>query len=238
MRRTGAPGRAGGLAIMAAMAEPGARDPDAHAADRPRAERDGRARAVAVAGAAPPIQGFFDRAARRVGRSGPAPGSVDHLAALAAATPQDLAGARARPRPRHRHRRGGAVPGPRVPAAPRPRRRRLPRDDPDGAGEGRPRPRRPDRVQGRRRRPTLPFDDESFDLVTQVNVPPFFAEIARVLRPGGHVIVVASRRLRDAVLHARRPCSSAVFGATGSIAVAAARSARAAPTSSPATAAE
>ncbi len=38
----------------------------------------------------------------------------------------------------------------------------------------------------------LPFEDESFDLVTQVNVPPFFAEVARVLRPGGHVIVVAT----------------------------------------------
>ena len=38
----------------------------------------------------------------------------------------------------------------------------------------------------------LPYDDESFDLVTQVNVPPFFAEIARVLRPGGHVVVVAT----------------------------------------------
>jgi len=38
----------------------------------------------------------------------------------------------------------------------------------------------------------LPFDADSFDLVTQVNTPPFFAEIARVLRPGGHVIVAAS----------------------------------------------
>lgn len=38
----------------------------------------------------------------------------------------------------------------------------------------------------------LPFDDASFDLVTQVNVPPFFAEIARVLRPGGHVAFAAS----------------------------------------------
>ncbi len=38
----------------------------------------------------------------------------------------------------------------------------------------------------------LPYDEDSFDLVTQVNVPPFFAEIARVLRPGGSVIVVAS----------------------------------------------
>jgi SAM-dependent methyltransferase len=38
----------------------------------------------------------------------------------------------------------------------------------------------------------LPYDDDSFDLITQVNVPPFFAEIARVLRPRGHVIVTAT----------------------------------------------
>jgi SAM-dependent methyltransferase len=38
----------------------------------------------------------------------------------------------------------------------------------------------------------LPFEKDSFDLVTQVNVPPFFSEIGRVLRPGGSVIVVAS----------------------------------------------
>lgn len=38
----------------------------------------------------------------------------------------------------------------------------------------------------------LPYGDESFDVVTEVNMPPFFDEIARVLRPGGHVIVVAS----------------------------------------------
>ena len=39
---------------------------------------------------------------------------------------------------------------------------------------------------------SLPYGDDSFDLVAQVNMPPFFAEIARVLRPGGHVIVAAS----------------------------------------------
>jgi ubiquinone/menaquinone biosynthesis C-methylase UbiE len=38
----------------------------------------------------------------------------------------------------------------------------------------------------------LPYADDSFDLVTQLNMPPFFAEVARVLRPGGHVIVVAT----------------------------------------------
>ena len=38
----------------------------------------------------------------------------------------------------------------------------------------------------------LPYADDSFDLITQVNLPPFFGEIARVLRPAGHVVVVAS----------------------------------------------
>jgi SAM-dependent methyltransferase len=38
----------------------------------------------------------------------------------------------------------------------------------------------------------LHYDDASFDLVVEVNVPPFFAEIARVLRPVGTAIVVAS----------------------------------------------
>ena len=31
----------------------------------------------------------------------------------------------------------------------------------------------------------LPWDPDSFDLVAQLNMPPFFAETARVLRPGG-----------------------------------------------------
>jgi ubiquinone/menaquinone biosynthesis C-methylase UbiE len=38
----------------------------------------------------------------------------------------------------------------------------------------------------------LPYEDDSFDLVAQLNMPPFFAETARVLRPGGHVIVATS----------------------------------------------
>jgi ubiquinone/menaquinone biosynthesis C-methylase UbiE len=38
----------------------------------------------------------------------------------------------------------------------------------------------------------LPYGQDSFDLVVGVNMPPFFAEIARVLRPGGHAIVVSS----------------------------------------------
>ncbi len=38
----------------------------------------------------------------------------------------------------------------------------------------------------------IPWPDDSFDLVMQVNVPPFFSEMARVLRPGGFVVVAAS----------------------------------------------
>lgn len=39
---------------------------------------------------------------------------------------------------------------------------------------------------------SLPYEDGHFDLVTQLNMPPFFSEIARVLRHGGHAIVAAS----------------------------------------------
>jgi SAM-dependent methyltransferase len=42
----------------------------------------------------------------------------------------------------------------------------------------------------------LPYEDDSFDLLTHVNVPPFFAQIARVLRPRGHVIFVATSGAR------------------------------------------
>ena len=38
----------------------------------------------------------------------------------------------------------------------------------------------------------LPYEDESFDLVAQLNMPPFFAETSRVLRPGGSVIVAST----------------------------------------------
>lgn len=38
----------------------------------------------------------------------------------------------------------------------------------------------------------LTWNEGSFDLVTQLNMPPFFAEIARVVRPGGQVVVAAS----------------------------------------------
>ena len=39
---------------------------------------------------------------------------------------------------------------------------------------------------------SLPYPDDSFDLVAQLNMPPFFDEMVRVLRPGGQVIVAAS----------------------------------------------
>jgi ubiquinone/menaquinone biosynthesis C-methylase UbiE len=38
----------------------------------------------------------------------------------------------------------------------------------------------------------LPFEDDSFDLVAQLNLPPFYAETARVLRPGGWAVIAAS----------------------------------------------
>jgi ubiquinone/menaquinone biosynthesis C-methylase UbiE len=38
----------------------------------------------------------------------------------------------------------------------------------------------------------LHYADDSFDLVAQLNMPPFFDELVRVLRPGGHVVVASS----------------------------------------------
>ena len=38
----------------------------------------------------------------------------------------------------------------------------------------------------------LPYEDESFDLITHLNMPPFIAEVERVLRPGGQVVVASS----------------------------------------------
>jgi ubiquinone/menaquinone biosynthesis C-methylase UbiE len=38
----------------------------------------------------------------------------------------------------------------------------------------------------------LSYDDDSFDLVTHLNMPPFIDEVARVLRPGGQVVVASS----------------------------------------------
>jgi ubiquinone/menaquinone biosynthesis C-methylase UbiE len=39
---------------------------------------------------------------------------------------------------------------------------------------------------------SLPYEDGRFDLVVQLNMPTYFAETARVLQPGGHVIVASS----------------------------------------------
>lgn len=38
----------------------------------------------------------------------------------------------------------------------------------------------------------LPYEEDSFELVAQLNMPPFFGEMARVLRPGGYAIVATS----------------------------------------------
>jgi ubiquinone/menaquinone biosynthesis C-methylase UbiE len=42
----------------------------------------------------------------------------------------------------------------------------------------------------------LPYPDDLFDLVAQMDSRPSVAEIARVLRPGGHLILARSRRPR------------------------------------------
>jgi ubiquinone/menaquinone biosynthesis C-methylase UbiE len=38
----------------------------------------------------------------------------------------------------------------------------------------------------------LPYDDDSFDLVAHLNMPPFIEEVSRVLRPGGYAVVASS----------------------------------------------
>lgn len=38
----------------------------------------------------------------------------------------------------------------------------------------------------------LPYPDQNFDLVAQINMPVFFSEIDRVLRPGGHVAITST----------------------------------------------
>jgi ubiquinone/menaquinone biosynthesis C-methylase UbiE len=48
---------------------------------------------------------------------------------------------------------------------------------------------------------SLPYEDESFDLVAELNMPPFFAEIARVLRPGGELRLI--EHVRDPTSRAR-----------------------------------
>ena len=137
-----------------------------------------------------PIQGFFDRAApgwdQRTGA-----GSVDHLEALATATAQ------VSPAPERVLDLGtgtgeGALflareyPTARVRGVDlSPEMIRIAREKVGLDPEGRIAFKVADASD-------LPFEGESFDLVTMVNVPPFFGEIARVLRPGGHVISVAT----------------------------------------------
>lgn len=38
----------------------------------------------------------------------------------------------------------------------------------------------------------LPFDDDTFDLVAQLNVPFYPGELKRVLKPGGHILVAST----------------------------------------------
>jgi ubiquinone/menaquinone biosynthesis C-methylase UbiE len=38
----------------------------------------------------------------------------------------------------------------------------------------------------------LPYEDDSFDLVVHLNMPPFMGEVGRILRPEGQVIVASS----------------------------------------------
>jgi ubiquinone/menaquinone biosynthesis C-methylase UbiE len=55
---------------------------------------------------------------------------------------------------------------------------------------------------GRRR--ALPYPDDFFDLVAQVDGRPALGEIARVLRPGGHLILARSERVGAGALSSRR----------------------------------
>jgi SAM-dependent methyltransferase len=70
----------------------------------------------------------------------------------------------------------------------------------------------------------LPFADGEFDLVAQLNLPAYFEESARVLAPGGHVVVASSfgpatpYHTADAVLRrgfARRGLEVAATGGAG-----------------------
>jgi ubiquinone/menaquinone biosynthesis C-methylase UbiE len=38
----------------------------------------------------------------------------------------------------------------------------------------------------------LPFADGTFDLVTQNNVPVYFTELARVMAPGGRILITST----------------------------------------------
>lgn len=49
----------------------------------------------------------------------------------------------------------------------------------------------------------LPYPDDFFDLVTQIDGRPAVAEVVRVLRPGGYLILARSRHEEEAGLGAR-----------------------------------
>lgn len=51
---------------------------------------------------------------------------------------------------------------------------------------------------------SLPYEDGSFDMVTQVDAPVFVRELARVLRPEGYLVVVSSRGSRTPFHTSRR----------------------------------
>lgn len=38
----------------------------------------------------------------------------------------------------------------------------------------------------------LDYADQSFELVSQINMPPFFDEVVRILKPGGHILIASS----------------------------------------------
>ena len=52
---------------------------------------------------------------------------------------------------------------------------------------------------------------EGYDLVVLLNMPPFFEQVANLLRPGGHVVGDRLARAHDALLHARAGRSRAGF---------------------------
>lgn len=60
----------------------------------------------------------------------------------------------------------------------------------------------------------LPFPDQSFDLVSQVNLPLFGRELARILRPGGHLIVVSSHGA-DTPFHTSETLAAKTLGREG-----------------------
>jgi SAM-dependent methyltransferase len=143
-----------------------------------------------------PVRGFFDRLAggwdERV-----RPDSPEHLAALAAAVSRLEApppGPSISAADRHR----GAVACPKLPEA------RVTGLDISEAMIDQARAKLPadpsERVEfsvgGAER---LPFAYGSFEPVAQISVPVFFDEVARVLAPGGHVVVVSSLGLKPRI---------------------------------------